>query len=125
MYFSAYEPRVLDALAAELAREASAGSQAWCIFDNTGARAAISDALYLQRKLATRSWGHNVSASQGTMMKKKNLRFATGFRVVLGNRRSQAAEMVLKPGKAEGNAHNTHSGADQCSTRCRAAAWRR
>jgi len=46
-------------------------------------------------------------------VKKKNLRFAKGFRVALGNRRSQAAEMVLKPGKAEGSAHNRHAGADQ------------
>ena len=46
-------------------------------------------------------------------MKRKNLRFGKGFHVVLGNRRSQAAEMVLKPGKAEGDAHNRHRGADQ------------
>jgi len=46
-------------------------------------------------------------------MKRKNLRFGQGFRVVLGNRRSQAAEMVLKPGKSEGDAHNRHKGADQ------------
>jgi mannose-6-phosphate isomerase-like protein (cupin superfamily) len=46
-------------------------------------------------------------------MKKKMLRFGKGFRVALGNRRSQAAEMVLPPGKAEGNAHNRHQGADQ------------
>lgn len=36
-------------------------------------------------------------------MKRKNLRFGKGFRVALGNRRSQAAEMVLAPGKAEGD----------------------
>ncbi len=29
-------------------------------------------------------------------MKRKRLRFGRGFRVALGNRRSQAAEMVLK-----------------------------
>jgi mannose-6-phosphate isomerase-like protein (cupin superfamily) len=46
-------------------------------------------------------------------MKRKNLRFGRGFRVALGNARSQAAEMVLKPGKAEGDAHNRHRGADQ------------
>ena len=44
-------------------------------------------------------------------MKSKNLRFAKGFRVVLGNPRSQAAER-LAPGKSEGNAHNRHRGAD-------------
>ena len=31
-------------------------------------------------------------------MKRKQLRFGLGFRVALGNRRSQAAEMVVKPG---------------------------
>ena len=46
-------------------------------------------------------------------MKRKQLRFGRGFRVALGNRRSQAAEMVLKPGKAEGDPHNRHRGADQ------------
>jgi len=46
-------------------------------------------------------------------VKRKALRFGKGFRVVLGNRRSQAAEMVLPPGDAEGNAHNRHRGADQ------------
>jgi mannose-6-phosphate isomerase-like protein (cupin superfamily) len=46
-------------------------------------------------------------------VKRKKLRFGKGFRVVLGNARSQAAEMVLPPGDAEGNAHNRHRGADQ------------
>jgi mannose-6-phosphate isomerase-like protein (cupin superfamily) len=46
-------------------------------------------------------------------VKRKSLRFGQGFRVVLGNARSQAAEMVLPPGKAEGDAHNRHRGADQ------------
>jgi mannose-6-phosphate isomerase-like protein (cupin superfamily) len=46
-------------------------------------------------------------------MKRKQLRFGRGFRVALGNRRSQAAEMVLKPGKSEGDPGNRHRGADQ------------
>jgi len=46
-------------------------------------------------------------------MKRKQLRFGAGFRVVLGNRRSQAAEMVMKPGKGEGDPRNRHRGADQ------------
>ena len=46
-------------------------------------------------------------------MKRKNLRFESGFRVVLGNRGSQAAEMVLPPGAAEGGRENRHRGADQ------------
>ena len=46
-------------------------------------------------------------------MKRKLLRFGRGFRVAIGNARSQAAEMVLPPGKAEGDSHNRHRGADQ------------
>ena len=46
-------------------------------------------------------------------MKRKRLRFGRGFRVALGNRRAQAAEMVLEPGKAEGSGDNRHRGADQ------------
>ena len=46
-------------------------------------------------------------------MKRKSLRFGRGFRVAIGNARSQAAEMVLAPGKAEGDAGNRHRGADQ------------
>lgn len=46
-------------------------------------------------------------------MKRKNLRLESGFRVVLGNHDSQAAEMVLPPGDAEGSPQNRHHGADQ------------
>jgi mannose-6-phosphate isomerase-like protein (cupin superfamily) len=46
-------------------------------------------------------------------MKRKVLRFGKGFRVALGNRRSQAAEMVLPPGASEGGPENRHRGADQ------------
>ena len=46
-------------------------------------------------------------------MKREVLRFGKGFRVALGNRRCQAAEMVIEPGKAEGGPHNRHRGADQ------------
>jgi mannose-6-phosphate isomerase-like protein (cupin superfamily) len=46
-------------------------------------------------------------------MKRKQLRFPTGFRVVLGNRRSQAAQMVIESGCAEGGPRNRHRGADQ------------
>jgi mannose-6-phosphate isomerase-like protein (cupin superfamily) len=44
---------------------------------------------------------------------KKHLRFGRGFRVIPGNRGSQAAEMVLEPGDAEGDRGNRHRGADQ------------
>lgn len=46
-------------------------------------------------------------------MKRKSLRFGKGFRVAFGNRRAQAAEMVLAPGKSEGGPDNRHRGADQ------------
>lgn len=46
-------------------------------------------------------------------MKHKHLRFGQGFKVVLGNGKSQAAQLVLEPGQAEGNLRNRHVGADQ------------
>jgi mannose-6-phosphate isomerase-like protein (cupin superfamily) len=46
-------------------------------------------------------------------MQRKALRFGRGFRLALGNRRSQAAEMVLPAGESEGDARNRHRGADQ------------
>lgn len=46
-------------------------------------------------------------------MQRKALRFGNGFRVALGNRASQAAEMVLPPGESEGGPGNRHRGADQ------------
>lgn len=46
-------------------------------------------------------------------MRRKHLRFGKGFRVAWGNRRSQAAEMVIAPGDAEGDPRNRHRGADQ------------
>lgn len=46
-------------------------------------------------------------------MKRKTLRFGQGFRVALGNRDSQAAEMVLAPGDSEGDSDNRHRGSDQ------------
>src|SRR3954462_13818709 len=46
-------------------------------------------------------------------MKHKRLRLGAGFRVAFGNRRSQAAEMILPPGDAEGDSRNRHRGADQ------------
>jgi len=46
-------------------------------------------------------------------MRHKYLRFGHGFRVVLGNGHSQAAQMTLGPGEAEGGPDNRHRGADQ------------
>lgn len=50
--------------------------------------------------------------STSTAMKHKSLRFGKEFRIVLGNRRSQAAQIVTAPGDAEGNLRNRHQGAD-------------
>jgi mannose-6-phosphate isomerase-like protein (cupin superfamily) len=46
-------------------------------------------------------------------MQRKQLRFAKGFRMALGNPRAQAAEMVIAPGDAEGGPDNRHRGSDQ------------
>jgi mannose-6-phosphate isomerase-like protein (cupin superfamily) len=46
-------------------------------------------------------------------MKRRQLRFGRGFRVVISNRRVQAAQMVLPRGSSEGNSDNRHRGADQ------------
>src|SRR5688500_17777844 len=46
-------------------------------------------------------------------MKRTKFRFGKGFHVAVGNKRSQAAQMVLEPGETEGGADNHHGGADQ------------
>jgi mannose-6-phosphate isomerase-like protein (cupin superfamily) len=46
-------------------------------------------------------------------MKRKTLRFGQGFRVAIGNGRSQADEMVIAPGEVQGGPTNRHRGADQ------------
>src|SRR5690242_2132593 len=43
----------------------------------------------------------------------KQLRFGKGFRVAIGNKRAQSAEMVIPPGDCEGGPDNRHRGADQ------------
>jgi mannose-6-phosphate isomerase-like protein (cupin superfamily) len=46
-------------------------------------------------------------------MQHKHLQFGQGFRVVLGDSHSQAAQMTLAPGETEGGPDNRHKGADQ------------
>jgi mannose-6-phosphate isomerase-like protein (cupin superfamily) len=46
-------------------------------------------------------------------MQHKHLQFGHGFRVVLGDEHSQAAQMTLVPGETEGGPDNRHRGADQ------------
>ncbi len=53
MYWSAYEDDWLAARAGEVARWSDRG-EAWCLFDNTSAGAALDDALRFDRMIATR-----------------------------------------------------------------------
>ena len=46
-------------------------------------------------------------------MKRAQLDFKKSFRVIRGNARAQAAQMVIAPGKTEGDPRNRHRGADQ------------
>jgi mannose-6-phosphate isomerase-like protein (cupin superfamily) len=46
-------------------------------------------------------------------MPHKHLQFGAGFKVVLGDDHSQAAQMTLGPGETEGGPDNRHRGADQ------------
>ena len=46
-------------------------------------------------------------------MNRATARFGTGFKVLIGNRRAQAATMTLGPGDCEGGPDNRHRGADQ------------
>lgn len=54
MYYDAYAPEVIERLAARLQRWRAAGSQCWCIFDNTAHGHAAGDAMALQRRLHLR-----------------------------------------------------------------------
>ena len=49
IYYSAYSAEYLAAIAEVLARDAAAGVETWCIFDNTAAFAATGDALTARR----------------------------------------------------------------------------
>lgn len=46
-------------------------------------------------------------------LKHKQLQFGRGFKVVCGNTRSQAAQMVIAPGDSEGGPRNRHRATDQ------------
>jgi mannose-6-phosphate isomerase-like protein (cupin superfamily) len=48
-----------------------------------------------------------------SVMKHDQLKFTEGFRVSVGNQKSQGAVMVLGPGDTEGGPDNRHRGADQ------------
>jgi uncharacterized protein YecE (DUF72 family) len=57
MYYSAYEPAVLQALAARIAQASREGREVWCMFDNTAGQEAAGNALQLQRLLAQTNGG--------------------------------------------------------------------
>jgi hypothetical protein len=46
-------------------------------------------------------------------MQHKHLQFGQGFKVVLGDKHSQSAQMTLAPDETEGGPDNRHKGADQ------------
>jgi uncharacterized protein YecE (DUF72 family) len=52
MYYSAYDPSVMRALAQRLRMAETESGEAWCIFDNTASGAAVTNALQLVEALA-------------------------------------------------------------------------
>ncbi len=52
MYYSAYEERAIAEIAGKLLATAQRSQDAWCIFDNTAAGAALANALALREMLA-------------------------------------------------------------------------
>jgi uncharacterized protein YecE (DUF72 family) len=51
MYYSAYQPALLGALASRMSLALRQGREVWCIFDNTAGGAAVDNALRLQQAL--------------------------------------------------------------------------
>ncbi len=49
IYYSPYSEQALTATAERLVNDAAAGSESWCIFDNTAAFAATPDALQTRK----------------------------------------------------------------------------
>lgn len=46
-------------------------------------------------------------------MKKTSVEYANGFNVLIGDAHSQAASLVIEPGRQVGGPNNRHGGADQ------------
>ncbi|MDB5778650.1 MAG: hypothetical protein JWP93_1015, partial [Polaromonas sp.] len=51
MYYSSYEPELLEALAHRIAMALRQGREVWCMFDNTAGSAAAHNAVALQEAL--------------------------------------------------------------------------
>jgi mannose-6-phosphate isomerase-like protein (cupin superfamily) len=54
-----------------------------------------------------------LDAARNRILKVKTLKFGHGFKVMMGNRRVQAAQMVIAPGDSEGGPKNRHRDSDQ------------
>jgi len=52
MYYSAYGPEYLDALAERMSGTAARAGMVWCIFDNTARGEATKDALGLLQRMS-------------------------------------------------------------------------
>jgi mannose-6-phosphate isomerase-like protein (cupin superfamily) len=64
--------------------------------------------------VALRRHGHEHPSRKGRQaMQHKHLQFGHGFKVVLGDEHSQAAQMTLAPGETEGGPDNRIRGANQ------------
>jgi mannose-6-phosphate isomerase-like protein (cupin superfamily) len=72
---------------------------------------AVPVTLHILRP--TQRIGMRVAKRLTMAIKHKHLRFGHGFRILLDNEFSQAAQMTLSPGEAEGGPDNSHQGADQ------------
>ncbi|WP_147028975.1 DUF72 domain-containing protein [Methylobacterium oxalidis] len=62
IYYSAYRPDALDAIAVQLAAATRSGVSNWCIFDNTAEFAATGDALSTLERLSGHNGGHIAGA---------------------------------------------------------------
>jgi mannose-6-phosphate isomerase-like protein (cupin superfamily) len=80
--------------------------------EKTGVADATAKPKRKPRGKASRYLDKRLLIDHGAMQHKQ-LQFGKGFRVVLGDDRSQAAQMTLGPGETEGGPENRHRGADQ------------
>lgn len=63
IYWSAYPPGLLEALADRIGQALAQGSEVWCIFDNTAGGQAVGNALALQAATLQRSSANTAAAA--------------------------------------------------------------